>query len=85
MTEMAAWGDQLATAAGTSSEGDVLRDMFARVNSLEALYLVQLIMGSFRIGVDPDDIDYARARGRSAKASRSATSRVQRPPETEAR
>jgi hypothetical protein len=85
MIEMASWGDQLATAAGTSSEGDVLRDMFARVNSLEALYLVQLIMGSFRIGVDPADIDYANARGRSAKASRSAASRAQRLSEPEAR
>jgi DNA ligase-1 len=86
VTEVAAWGDELAAAAGTDSEGDVLRDMLARVSSLEALYLVRLIMGAFRIGVDPNDIDYAIARGHSAKARRSAAaSTAQRPPESEAR
>jgi len=85
VTEVAAWGDSLVPATGTDAEVRVLRDMLARVNSLEALYLVRLIMGDFRIGVDPDDIDYAIARGRAAKASRSAAPRAQRPPEAEAR
>ena len=85
VSELAAWGDDLAGGLGMDSESDLLRQMLARMNSLEALYLVQLIMGELRIGVDPTDIDHAIAQGRAAKAARSTTPRRQQPPEAEAR
>ena len=63
VVEVAAWAEELAAASDPDGERDLVSGMLARLSSLEAWYLVQLIVGDFKIGLDAADIDAAvRAR-----------------------
>jgi hypothetical protein len=61
VTEAWAWGAELAAASGLDEQRVLVAEMLARLSSLEARYLVQLIVGDFQIGLDATDIDAAVA------------------------
>jgi ATP-dependent DNA ligase len=61
VVEVAAWAEELAAASEPDDERDLVSGMLARLSSLEACYLVQLIVGDFQIGLDAADIDAAVA------------------------
>jgi hypothetical protein len=61
VAEVVAWAEELAAAAEPGDEGDLVSDMLDHLSSLEAYYLVQLIVGDFQIGLDAPDIDTAVA------------------------
>jgi hypothetical protein len=66
VVEVAAWAEELAAASDPDGERELVSRMLARLSSLEACYLVQLIVGDFRIGLDAADID-AAVRARPAR------------------
>jgi DNA ligase-like protein len=59
VVEVAAWAEELAAESDPDGERDLVAEMLARLSSLEACYLVQLIVGDFRIGLDLADIEAA--------------------------
>lgn len=61
VTEAWAWCDELATASEPEEQLVLVAEMLARLSSLEARYLVQLIIGDFQVGLDAADIDAAVA------------------------
>jgi DNA ligase-like protein len=65
---VAGWADDLAAATDRDAERRLVGDMLARLSSLEARYVVQLIVGELDIGLDPADVDEALA----ARHARSA-------------
>ena len=66
VVEVAAWAEALAAASDPDGERDLVSGMLARLSSLEAWYLVQLIVGDFQVGLDAADID-AAVRARPAR------------------
>ena len=69
VAEVAAWGSDLSAAVGTPAEATLVREMLARVSSLEARYLVSLMLGKLDIGVDAASVDEAVATRLSSAAS----------------
>ena len=61
VAEVAAWAEELAAASDSDDERDLVSGMLARLSSLEACYLIQLIVGDFQIGLDAADINAAVA------------------------
>jgi hypothetical protein len=61
VAEVAAWGEALAATSDHAAIRGLVREMLARLNSLEARYLVRLITGEFEIGLDPADVEAAVA------------------------
>jgi len=61
VVEVAGWAEALAAASDPDGERDLVSGMLARLSSLEAWYLVQLIVGDFQIGLDAADIAAAVA------------------------
>jgi len=61
VAEVSAWGEELAAASDPRVKRDLVRDMLARLSSLEARYLVQPITGEFDIGTEPADVEAAVA------------------------
>ena len=59
--EVDEWGGQLAAAESESARGQLLRDMLARLNAMEAKYLVSLVCGELRIGMSREQIEEAAA------------------------
>jgi hypothetical protein len=57
MSEVASWGKQLRAARDEESRHTLVRDMLARLNSLEARYLVNLITGRLALGLDEATIE----------------------------
>ena len=61
VVEVADWAAELAGAFEPEDERELVSGMLARLSSLEACYLVQLIVGDFQIGLDVGDIESAVA------------------------
>jgi hypothetical protein len=68
MSEVAAWGEELARARTPSAQRLLVRDMLTRLNGLEARYLVNLITGDLALDVDPAELDEAMARRKAVRA-----------------
>jgi len=66
--DIATWADELAVAADDDARRVLLREMLARLNSLEARYLVKLLGGEFEIGLQAADIEEASSRRRQRAA-----------------
>ena len=62
VVDTATWADQLADAADEDRRRVLLREMLARLSSFEAKYLVKLVGGELRIGVEVAHIETALAR-----------------------
>lgn len=58
---LAAWAGTLASAPGANARRALVRDMLARLSSLEAQYLVKLLGGKLRIGLEESQIEEAIA------------------------
>jgi len=69
MSEVAGWADDLAAATEAGAERRLVADMLARLSSLEARYVVQLIVGELDIGLNVADVEGAVA-ARSASSGR---------------
>ena len=74
LSEVAGWVDELAAATGADSQRRLVAAMLARLSSLEARYVVQLIVGDLDIGLHSTDID-------GALAARRTSSGGERPPD----
>ena len=61
VAEVAVWGDELYAAPDAAAQRGLVRDMLARLSSLEARYLVTLITGELDIGVESADVEAAVA------------------------
>ncbi|HEX5076115.1 MAG TPA: hypothetical protein VFW03_23080 [Gemmatimonadaceae bacterium] len=61
LTEVAGWADDLAAATEPDAQRRLVGEMLARLSSLEARYVIQLIVGELGIGLDGTDIDGALA------------------------
>jgi DNA ligase-1 len=62
--EVDEWGGDLAAAEAPEEKGDLLRDMLARLNAMEAKYLVSLLCGELRLGISRQQIDEAATSAR---------------------
>jgi len=67
MSGVARWADGLVAATDPDVQRRRVGDMLARLSSLEARYIVQLIVGELEIGLDPADVEGAVA-ARHARA-----------------
>jgi len=61
MSGVAGWADDLAAANDPDAQRRLIGEMLARLSSLEARYVVQLIVGELDIGLSPEDIEGALA------------------------
>jgi hypothetical protein len=67
MSEVAGWGEDLGVADRADTKESLVQDMLARLSSLEARYLVNLIMGELSTGIDEATLAVARqARSRAS-------------------
>ena len=64
MSEVAGWAADLAAATEPDVQRRLVGEMLARLSSMEARYVVQLIVGELDIGLEPADVDGARGRAR---------------------
>jgi len=74
MSGVARWADGLVAATDPDVQRRLVGDMLARLSSLEARYIVQLIVGELEIGLDPADVE-------GAVAARHASAGGQRRPD----
>lgn len=74
MREVAGWADELAAAAEADAQRGLVGDMLAHLSSLEARYVVDLIVGELDIGLAPADVE-------GAVAARYASSGSERRPD----
>ena len=82
VSEVGAWADDLGMALGTPAERELVADMLGHLSSLEALYVIRLLLGQLDAGVDAADVERAVA-FRSAQPD-SRRTRDRRRPEAEA-
>lgn len=61
MSEVAGWSDELAKATEPEVQRHVIGELLARLSSLEALYVVKLIVGELDIALDSVDVEAALA------------------------
>lgn len=61
MSEVAGWAADLAAATEPDVQRRLVGEMLARLSSMEARYVVQLIVGELDIGLEPADVDGAVA------------------------
>lgn len=62
--EVDEWGRGLAATESPDGKEDLLRDMLARLNSMEAKYLVSLLCGELRLEMSRQQIEEAAASAR---------------------
>ncbi len=72
MSGVGGWADDLGAATDPDAQRRLVTDMLARLSSLEARYVVQLIVGELDIGLDTTDVE-------GAVAARNASSNGRRP------
>jgi len=74
MRDVASWGEKLRAAPDEGSRHALVRDMLARLNSLEARYFVNLITGRLALGLDESAIEEVLAQtfGQPLSAVRAA-------------
>ena len=75
MSRVAGWADDLAAATDDDAQRRLVGEILARLSSLEARYVVQLIVGELDIGLDPADVEGAvgmryASSGRERRADR---------------
>lgn len=75
VSEVGAWADDLGMALGTPAERELVTDMLGHLSSLEALYLVRLLLGQLDAGVEAADVERAVAFRRAQPDSRRAPDR----------
>lgn len=61
MSEVAGWAEDLGAATEADAQRRLVGEMLARLSSLEARYVVQLIVGELDIGLEPADVAAALA------------------------
>lgn len=61
ISEVAEWADDLGAASEADAQRRLVGEMLARLSSLEARYVVQLIVGELDIGLDVTDVEGALA------------------------
>jgi DNA ligase-1 len=81
VSEVGAWGDELGVARGTPAEREFVVDMLGHLSSLEARYVVRLLVGQLDVGLDSTLVDRAIAARRSHPDTQRAPDR--RRPESE--
>jgi ATP-dependent DNA ligase len=64
--EVDEWGRELAATASSDDKGELLRDMLARLSSMEAKYLVSLLCGELRLEISRQDIAESAASARTS-------------------
>lgn len=74
MSEVAAWGQALASARSDGERQSLVQDMLSRLSSLEAQYLVNLVVGRLDTGLDESDVEEARRSSRGGATSGGAGS-----------
>ena len=62
--EVDEWGGELAAAEDPETKGELLRDMLAKLNSMEAKYLVSLLCGELSLGISRQQIEEVAAAAR---------------------
>ena len=82
VSEVGAWANDLAMARGTRAERELITDMLAHLSSLEARYVVQLLVGQLDVGLAAGDVERAVALRDAHPESRRAPDR--RRPEADA-
>jgi DNA ligase-1 len=65
--EVDEWGGELAAAETPEKKGEMLRDMLARLNAMEAKYLVSLLCGELRLGLSRQQIENVAAEARRSR------------------
>ena len=65
--EVDEWGGELAAADSAEVKERMLRDMLARLNSMEAKYLVSLLCGELRLGMSKEQIEETAAVARHSR------------------
>lgn len=81
MSEVGAWANDLGMSLGTRAEREPITDMLGHLSSLEARYVVQLLIGKLDSGLEAADVERAVAFRRSQPESQRAPDR--RRPESE--
>jgi len=61
MSEVAGWSDELARATEAQLQRRLIGELLARLSSLEALYVVKLMVGELDIALDAADVEAALA------------------------
>jgi len=59
MSEVDGWANDLAATTDADAQRRLVGEMLARLSSLEARYVVQLIVGDLDVGLDSTDIEGA--------------------------
>jgi len=75
MSEVAAWSDDLVRATEADAQRRLVGEMVARLSSLEARYVVTLIVGELDIGVNASDVEGAVATRHAGTGSRRGSDR----------
>ena len=70
VSEVSVWGETVAFATAPARVQSLLRDMFARLSSMEARYLVNLISGELDLGIAPAQVEAAVAARFTSVAAR---------------
>ena len=65
--EVDEWGGELAAAEEPEAKGEMLRDMLARLNSMEAKYLVSLLCGELRLAIPRQQIEEVASAARRSR------------------
>jgi DNA ligase-1 len=75
VSEVGDWADDLAMARGTPAERELVVDMMGHLSSLEARYVVRLLLGRLDVGLGASDVDRAIAFRRAQPESHRAPDR----------
>ena len=75
VSEVGAWGDELGVARGTRAAREFVVDMLSHLSSLEARYIVRLLLGQLDSSVEPAVVQHAVAARRSEPHGRRAPDR----------
>jgi hypothetical protein len=75
MSEVGAWANDLGVSLGTRAAREPIADMLGHLSSLEARYVVQLLVGRLDAGIDASDVERALATRRAEPNSRRAPDR----------
>ena len=65
--EVDEWGGELAAAESPDARLELLREMLAKLNAMEAKYLVSLLCGELRLGISQREIEEAASPARRSR------------------
>lgn len=75
VSEVGAWADELGVARGTRAAREFVADMLAHLSSMEARYVVRLVLGQLDSSVEPEVVERAVASRRAQPDGRHAPDR----------